>query len=121
MKFDRAQAVRIGKRLNEASGYLELGMAQHALDCLEGLGNLGPFEAPVEMLRGEALRIQQHYEAAAHLLERAARKFPRPHDRRAWMALSLCYRQAGDTDRAIQSLACARGARLPKPGPRPRL
>jgi len=37
MKFDRAQAVRIGKRLNEASGYLELGMAQSALDCLEGL------------------------------------------------------------------------------------
>ena len=111
MAFDFRQLVRVGKRLREAQGYFELGMTQHALDCLEGLGELGPFEAEVELLRGEALRLQHRYDDAASALRTAARKFPAPYDRSAWFALSLCYRQVGDVNRAIQSLARARGAR----------
>ena len=109
MSFSDFQYVRIGRRLAQASGYLELGMAQHALDRLEGLGELGPLEAEVELLRGEALRIQQRYEDAASSFENAAQKAPSPQNRAAWLAVSLCYRKAGDTDRAIQSLAHARG------------
>lgn len=115
MTIDSGQFVRITKRLRHATGYLELGMPQHAIDCLEGLGELGPLEAAAELLRGEALRIQHRFTDAAHSLETAARKFTAPHDRPAWLALSLCYRQAGDTDRAIQMLAHARGAKPPAP------
>ena len=110
MSFDRTQFARIAKRLVEATGYLELGMPEHALGRLEGLGDLGPMAAEVDLLRGEALRCQHRFEDAAHSFQQAARKFPSPQKRAAWLALSRCYRQAGDTDRAIQSLANARGA-----------
>ena len=63
------------------------------------------------ILRGEALRMQHRYDAAASALRTAAQKFPAPYDRPAWLALSQCYRQVGDMNRAIQSLARARGAR----------
>ena len=117
MSIDVFQLVRVGKRIQEATGYFELGMPQHTLDCLEDLGELGPFEAEVELLRGEALRRQHRYEDAATALKTAASKFPAPHDRSAWLALSLCYQQVGDTSRAIQSLARARGARPRNKGP----
>ena len=110
MSFDFRQLVRVAKRLREATGYFELGMSQHALDCLENLGELGPFEAEVELLRGESLRMQRRYDDAASSLRTAARKFPAPFDKSAWYALSLCYRQVGDVNRAIDSLAHARGA-----------
>ena len=110
MEFDFRQLVRVSKRLKEAHGYFELGMTQHALDCLEGLGELGPFEAEIELLRGEALRKQQRFDDAEIALRAAAKKFPSPFDRSAWYALSLCYRQAGHVNQAIQSLARARGA-----------
>lgn len=111
MSFDGRQLVRVAKRLLQASGYLELGMRQHALDRLDGLGDLGPFEAAVELLRAEALRGQHRYQDAATSFKNAARKFPSPQNKPVWLASSLCYRQAGDILRAIQSLARARGAR----------
>jgi len=113
MDFDPLNSIRILKRLRQATGYLELGMADQALERLQGFGDPGPLEAEVAFLRGEALRIQHRYRDAAAALKTAARKAPFPHDRSAWLALSLCYRQAGDTRRAIQSLARARGA-LPR-------
>lgn len=115
MSFGGMQFIRVTKRMAEATGYLEIGMAQQALDRLDGLGDVGPLEAEIELIRGEALRSQHRYEAAAASFRNAARKAPSPHNRTAWLALSLCYRQSGDTDRAIQSLALARGARLKKP------
>jgi tetratricopeptide (TPR) repeat protein len=118
MAFDFRQLVRVAKRLEEAHGYFELGMTEQALDCLEGLGELGPFEAEVQLLRGEALRRQHRFDDAAVALQTAASKFPSPYDRPAWYALSLCYRQAGDMNRAIQSLARARGARPRRKGPK---
>ncbi len=119
MKFDFHQLVRVAKRLREAQGYFELGLTQRTLDCLDGLGELGPFEAEVELLRGQALRMEHRYDDAASALEAAARKFPAPYDRSAWYALSLCYRQVGDMNRAIQSLARARGAGTRRPKPKP--
>jgi len=118
MSFDNIQYVRIIKRMAEATGYLELGMAQHAWDCLDGLIDLGPLEAEVELLRGEALRAQERYRDAAVSFKNAARKASSPHNRTAWLALSACYRQAGDTQRAIHSLARARGASLPPAKPK---
>ncbi len=110
MKLDLRELVRVAKRLQEAHGYCELDMPQQALDRLAGLGELGPFEAEVELLRGEALRKQRRFDDAAIAIRKAARKSPAPDDRSAWYALSLCYRQAGAVSQAIQSLARARGA-----------
>ncbi len=116
MSFDAKQMVRVAKRMQQATGYLELGMAQQALGCLDGLGFLGPFQAEVALIRGAALQKQHRYDEAVQSFEVAARTAPPPLDRSAWLALSLWYRQAGDVNRAIQMLGNARGARPPKPG-----
>ncbi|MHC4404954.1 MAG: tetratricopeptide repeat protein [Planctomycetota bacterium] len=118
MTIDNRQLARVARRMKEATGYLELGMPQHTLECLEGLGDLGPFEAEVELLRGYAFRMQRRYDDAAAALKSAARKSPSPQDKSAWLALSNCYRQAGDTNRAIHSLARARGAGPPRRKPK---
>ena len=110
MSFDTIQMVRIAKRLVEATGYLELGMTQHTLDRLSDLGEVGPFEADVEMLRGEALRQQHRYADAAVALKGTAVKASSPHSKSAWLAVALWYREAGNADQAIHSLARARGA-----------
>ena len=114
MTLQIAQLLRVAKRLSEANGYLELGLTQRALDCLEGLGPLGPFEVEVGLLRGEALRRQRRYREAASVLEAAAQKSHSPQDQSAWLALSQFYRQAGSSAKAIQMFARARGAHLPK-------
>lgn len=110
MDSDFRQFVRIGKRISQAAGYLELGMAEQALRALKNLGELGPFEAEVQLLRGEALRRQQRFAEAALSFEQAAQKFPEPLDRPAWLAGSWCYRQAGDVERAVNLMGWARGA-----------
>lgn len=115
MAFDNRQLYRVAHRLREASGYLDLGMSQQTLDCLEGLGELGPFEAEVNLLLGEAYGAQERFEEAAASFKTAARALPPPHRRPAFLALSMLYREAGDTHGAIQALARARGAGLPKP------
>ena len=110
MAFDERQMVRVIKRMRQAAGYLELAMPQQALDRLESMGTLGPLEAEVELLRGEAMRMQHRYEEAAVSFAIAARKSPPPQSKAAWLALSLCWQQVGDKDRSIQMLGLARGA-----------
>lgn len=117
MGFDERQMVRVAKRMRQAAGYLELAMPQQALDRLESLGTLGPLESEVELLRGEAMRMQHRYEEAAVSFAIAARKSPPPQSKAAWLALSLCWQQVGDTDRAIQMLGLARGAEPTSLGP----
>ncbi|MHB8903030.1 MAG: hypothetical protein ACYC6Y_30080 [Thermoguttaceae bacterium] len=104
------QLRRVAHRLREASGYLELGMAQQALDRLEGIGELGPFEGEVSLLRGEAYGAQQKFVEAAASFKTAAENLPPPYRRPVFLALSMIYQEAGDVDRATQALAHARGA-----------
>ena len=111
MAHSEAEFHRVTKRLREATGYLELGMTQHALDCLQGLGATGTFYAAAELLRGEALRRQRRFDDAAVHLEEAARHTPEPHDLPAWYALSQCLREAGDRETADTILARVRGAK----------
>lgn len=115
MTFDMNQLRRIAHRLREASGYLELGLAQQALDRLDGLGELGPFEGEVSLLRGEAYGAQEKFSEAAASFKTAARLLPPPFRQPAFLALSMVYQEAGDMDRATQALARARGAGFPKP------
>ena len=113
MTFSMKQLHRIAHRLRQASGYLELGMAQQALDRLDGLGELGPFEGEVSLLRGEAFGAQEKFDEAAASFKTAAKLLPPPYRRPAFLALSMVYQEAGDVDRARQ--ARDRAASLPKP------
>lgn len=117
MTFDAKQMVRVARRVREATGYIELGMAQQTLDCLAALGPLGPFESEVARLRGAAMQRQERFEEAAAAFAEAARTAPLAKDKSAWLALSLCYREFGDVDRAVQMLGTARGALPPGIGP----
>ena len=105
--------VRLSKLLSEADGYIDLGMSQHALDRLKGLGDHGPFEAAVAMLRGKALWLQKRFDEAAENLRLAADGLNSPQSRQAWLAISLYHHHRGDVDNAIDALSKARGAKLP--------
>lgn len=105
--------MRIARRLNEAAGYLELGLPGKTLEILDELGDVGPFAPGAALLRGEALRLQERYAEAAASFEYAARFMPPPFDRPAYLASSACYRQVGDINRAINLLGFARGALPP--------
>ncbi len=114
MNAQFSELARIAKRLNEAAGFLELGLPDRALRILDELGDLGPFSPGAALLRAEALRLQQRFAEAASSYEKAALAFPWPLDRQAWLASSICYRQAGLIDRAINTLGWARGAACPR-------
>jgi tetratricopeptide (TPR) repeat protein len=111
-KMSVAQLLRVSKRVMRASGYLELDLPQQALDCLDEVDPVGPFAAEIEILRGEAYRRQRRFGDAAKSFKTAARM--RSPDRQAYLALSMCLQQCGDVAQAVQMLAQARGAGMPK-------
>jgi Flp pilus assembly protein TadD len=112
--MDMTQLVRVAKHLTQASGYLELGMPQQALDTLERLGPLGPFDAEVEFLRGHALRMQHRYREAARKFRLAAEKLPPQDDDIAWLALSAIYSKIGNALMPVN--VPGRAARGNRPG-----
>ncbi|HUT11940.1 MAG TPA: hypothetical protein VMY42_15675 [Thermoguttaceae bacterium] len=118
MNFNTIPFVRVVKRLSETIGYLELGLPRRAIRCLDELGDPGPFAAVAGMLRREAVRFQGRPKDAPFSFEDAARSLPAPQSRSEWLLLSRLYRQVGDTGRAVETLARARGA-TPQPKTRP--
>ncbi len=114
--MDKQQFMRLGNRINEASGYLELGLPQRALDSLDRIDHAGPLEGPAQYLRGAALSALERYNEAVVPLQVAAQLVPAEAAKHIWLTVSECYRHAGRSDLAIQSLANARGAVCP-PGP----
>jgi tetratricopeptide (TPR) repeat protein len=115
--MEAATVVRVIKRLKAAAGYYELGMTGHALERLDSLGELepiGPFALAAEIMRAEFLKAQADYGGAAAALESAACTLPGPQSQALRLALSACYFQAGDVDRAVNNLGYARGAKPPE-------
>lgn len=114
--MDQQQFIQLGNRINEASGYLELGLPLRTLECLDRIEHAGPLEGPAQYLRGAALSTLQRYNEAVVPLQAAAQLVPAEAAKHIWLTVSECYRHAGRADLAIQSLANARGASCP-PGP----
>jgi tetratricopeptide (TPR) repeat protein len=98
--MSNAVAYRTVRQLAAAEGYLELGMAGHALETLNAISDAGPYEAISELLKGEAFKAQSRYDEAIQPLHRAAEMFPAPYCNRAWRALSECYRASGHKELA---------------------
>ena len=96
------ERIRNAKIHNEAEGYLELGLARQALECLGRLGDPAAFEVHALYLWGEGLRAMERYFEALVPLERAAKAAPE--DTRVRMALSWCYKRTGRLDLAIATL-----------------
>ena len=88
-------------------------MSKDELERLEGLGDQGPYEAAVAMLRGKALWLQERFDGAAENLRVAADGLKAPQSRQAWLAISLYHRHRHDVDNAVDALSRARGAKIP--------
>lgn len=94
--------VRRQQLLMQAEGYLELGMARHALDVLDRWGDPATLPDHALYLKGQSLRELGRYREAIGPLARAAKGDPR--NVSIWLALGWCYKRTGKLDRAIESL-----------------
>jgi tetratricopeptide (TPR) repeat protein len=90
------------RTLEEAEGYTELGMAEHALHALQYRGALVHGNGRACYLLGETLRELARYEEALLPLERSAALVP--DDIHVYLALGWCYKRTGQLAKAIDSL-----------------
>ena len=86
----------------QAEGYLELGMADHALDVLSRYGDQDSLPAHALYLKGQSLRELGRFREALEPLWQAAQGTP--DNISIWLALGWCYKRTGKLDRAIESL-----------------
>lgn len=86
----------------QAEGYLELGMAQHALDVLARVGDPETLPGHGLYLTGEALRSLGRFREAIEPLTRASQADPG--NIHIWLALGWCYKRVSRIDLAIESL-----------------
>jgi tetratricopeptide (TPR) repeat protein len=90
------------RRLQAASGYLDLEMPAHALRALDEIPDpeLTPFE--FHYLQGQALRAAGHFEKALIALSRAREE--RPDELDVLMGLAWCYKRTDQLSRAISAM-----------------
>lgn len=86
----------------QAEGYLELGMARHALDVLARYGDPETLTDHALYLQGESLRALGKFSEAVEVLSRAA--LGTPDNIHVWLALGWCHKRVGRLDLAIESL-----------------
>jgi tetratricopeptide (TPR) repeat protein len=98
------------RRLEAASGYLELEMPEHALRALDEIKD--PETVPFEFnwLRGEALKVSSRFEAALRSYSRALAE--KPDDLGVLMGMAWCYKR---TSRLSQSIAAMEQANRAHP------
>jgi tetratricopeptide (TPR) repeat protein len=94
--------IRRQQLVQQAEGYLELGMARHALDVLARCGDPATLPHHALYLKGQCLRELGRYREALEPLGRAAQADPE--NVGIWLALGWCYKRTGKLDRAIESL-----------------
>jgi tetratricopeptide (TPR) repeat protein len=94
--------ILLRRALEEAEGYSELGMMEHALRSLQRRGALVHGNGRACFMLGEALRELGRYEEALVPLERSADLVP--DDIHVFMALGWCYKRTGQLGKAIDAL-----------------
>jgi len=93
---------RLQRTQCEAEGYLELGMAHHALQSLHRHNNVVHNDAHGCYLLGESLRELCRYHEAIDPLCRSLELIP--DNIHVCMALGWCYKRIGQMDLAIETL-----------------
>jgi tetratricopeptide (TPR) repeat protein len=88
--------------MEEAEGYTDLGMLEHALHALQRRGALVHGNGRACYLLGETFRELSRYEEALLPLQRSADLMP--DDIHVWLALGWCYKRTGQLAKAIESL-----------------
>jgi tetratricopeptide (TPR) repeat protein len=94
--------IRRQQLLVQAEGYLELGMAEHALAVLDRCDQLARLPEHGLFLKGQCLRELGRFREALDPLWQAAQS--NPENISTWLALGWCYKRTGKLDRAIESL-----------------
>jgi tetratricopeptide (TPR) repeat protein len=94
--------IRRQQLIRQAEGYLELGMAQHALGVLDGWEDGDGHSGHILFLRGEALKELGRFQDALDPLRRASEIAPSRIP--TWLSLGWCYKRVGRLDLAIESL-----------------
>ncbi len=94
--------VRLRQVEREAEGYLELGMAHHALEALRRVGAAAHLSPHALYLRGEALRELEKHREALGPLRRAAKADP--DNVHVWLALGWCHKRTDRIDLAVRAL-----------------
>ena len=94
------------RKLNEAEGYLDLGLPRHALQILESRSDWPSLNFEACLIKGESLRRLEQFRDAIGPLETAASL--RPGDTRVALALGWCYKRTSRLAQAIDSLERAR-------------
>jgi len=102
LEVSRHQRIRRSRILQEAEGYLELGMPRYALKSLSRLGPTAEFGCQALYLWGDALQALGRYDEALKPLRRASKIAP--DDIYVWVAMGWCYKRTGRIDLAIDSL-----------------
>ena len=97
---------RIQRSLNEAEGFLMLGLPGKALEVLQSRGDWATMKFEAAFLTGEALRSLGRCREAIAPLEAAAAL--RPEDIGVAVALGWCYKRTHKLAQAIDSLERAR-------------
>jgi tetratricopeptide (TPR) repeat protein len=100
--------LRVKQLERQAEGYLEMGMAEQALECLGRIGDPSQLGSRGLYLQGEALRAQERYADALGYLNRASQLAPA--DVHIWVAMGWCHKRTGRVDLAIEDLEQAREA-----------
>lgn len=90
------EQLRAVKRLEQTTGYLELGLAQPALDNLAAIPAGSDFEGPKQFLRGHALRMMGRETEAAEAFAFSADFQPSPVVQQALALMSAAEQQAAD-------------------------
>ncbi len=93
---------RIKRLLDEAEGYLMLGLPVRTLEILERQDDWATMQFEASFLSGEALRSLERYREALKPLEVAARL--RPGDVAVAIALGWCYKRTHRLAQAIDAL-----------------
>jgi tetratricopeptide (TPR) repeat protein len=96
---------RIIRRLAEAEGYLDLGLAPRALEILQGRPDWASMRFEANFLTGRALRLLERYREALRPLEVAYAL--RPGDVGVAMTLGWCYKRTHRLAQAIDVLELA--------------
>ena len=94
--------ILLQRTVQEAEGYLELGMSEHALRALQRRGALVHGNGRACYLLGDTLRELARYEEALLPLQRSADLVP--DDIHVLLALAWCYKRTGQLGKAIEAL-----------------